>query len=80
MNEPSQVEAESGIVLFHHHPHCGNVKPRGHCQSPLVLLLIREPASKEVGREGGKGGAGVDLLLDECKGAGDTEHGREGET
>jgi len=30
-NEPSR--AESGTVLFHHHPHWGNVKPWGHCQS-----------------------------------------------
>lgn len=25
--------AESGTVLFHHHPHWGNVKPWVHCQS-----------------------------------------------
>lgn len=33
-------QAESSTVLFHHHPHCGNVRPRGHCQSSWFCYLL----------------------------------------
>ena len=50
--------AESGAVLFHHHPHCGNVKPRGHCQSSQFCYLLGSQPARDwgsVGRGGWRG-------------------------
>lgn len=68
--EPSSVE-QSATVSFYHHPHYGNVKPPGPCQSPLVLLAIKEPASLEL--EGGERKAA--FVWKRIKGNSDAEEG-----
>lgn len=61
-------QAESGAVLFHHHPHCGNVKPRGPCQSSqFCYLLGSQPARNQGKGGGGWGGGGLGLLFEERK-------------
>lgn len=51
-NEPGRVEQSWSQLPFHHHPHCGNVKPRGHCQSSqFCCLLGSQPARNLGGRE-----------------------------
>lgn len=71
-NEPSWVK-QLGTLSFYHHPHYGNVKPPGPCQSLLVLLAIREPASLEL--EGGGEEGAVVFVWKRIKRNSDTEQG-----
>lgn len=69
----SQVKSSGCAQSFYHHPHYGDVKPPGPCQSPLVLLAIREPASLEP-EGGGEEGALV-FVWKYIKGNSDSEQG-----